>query len=208
MSRKDADKKGGVAIVVTAPSGTGKTSICKEVLKMNPGLRFSASFTTRPPRPGEENGKDYYFVSEQEFHRRIAQGEFLEWVDHFGHLYGTSASNVSALRERGFDLILDLEPRGAKALKEKWSDGIFVFVLPPSLAELERRIRKRGFDTEEVIRERLDKATGEIKEVTWYDYVIFNEHLEEAIDCLRAIYIAERSRSVRQADKVRALIGS
>ena len=208
MNRKDADKKGGVAIVVTAPSGTGKTSICKEVLKMNPGLRFSVSFTTRPPRPGEENGKDYYFISEGEFHRRIGQGEFLEWVDHFGHLYGTSALNVNALRERGFDLILDLEPRGAKALKQKWSDGIFVFVLPPSLAELERRIRKRGFDTEEVIRERLDKATDEIKEVTWYDYVIFNEHLEEAIDCLRAIYIAERSRSIRQADKVRALIGS
>lgn len=193
-------------IVVTAPSGTGKTSIWKEVLKMCPDLHYSVSYTTRPPRPGEEDGKDYYFISEEDFRTRIKQGDFLEWVENYGYLYGTSAEIIRAFQDNGFDLILDLEPCGAKKLKERCPDGIFVFILPPSFAELERRLIMRGSEEDEAMRERLAKARDEIREVIWYDYVIFNEKLPEAIDYLRSIYIAEKTRRSRQVDSIKDFI--
>ena len=133
LSRSIRSKTEGLYIVVTAPSGTGKSSICQKVLEKCACLRFSVSHTTRPARPGEEDGKDYFFISEDEFRKRIGQGEFVEWVEHLGYFYGTSEKKINALWNSGFDIILDLEPRGAKALKERWSQGVFVFILPPSL---------------------------------------------------------------------------
>ncbi|MCX5847430.1 MAG: guanylate kinase [Deltaproteobacteria bacterium] len=193
-------------IVVSAPSGTGKTSILREVLKMCPNMLFSVSYTTRLPRPGEEDGKDYYFISDEAFRDRITQGEFAEWEEYSGNLYGTSAKTMKAFLEKGLDLILDVETRGAKALKNKYSGGVFVFILPPSIGELKKRLNKRGFESEQMMNKRTDKALDEIKESIWYDYVIFNDRIETAIDTLRAIYVAEKSRRERSANKIKCFL--
>jgi guanylate kinase len=191
-----------VFIVISAPSGTGKTSICQRLLAACPNLRFSVSHTTRKPRPGEEEGKDYFFISETSFREMIARGEFVEWVENYGQFYGTSITAIDSCRKEGRDLIIDVETRGARRLKECYPGGIFVFVLPPSFAELKKRLIKRGFDGEEGMRRRLDKACEEIREVAWYDYAIFNECLGEAADRLRAIYVAEKSRVGRLRGRI------
>ena len=184
-------------LVVSAPSGTGKTSICRQVLKSCPDIRFSVSFTTRKPRPGEVDGRDYHFISEESFRERLERGEFAEWAENYGNLYGTSADIMDGWLCRGIDVMLDVEPRGAKALKEKYPGGVFVFILPPTLEELKDRLNRRGFESPEAIQRRFRKAMDEIQEVFWYDYIIFNDKLNEAIDHLRAIYLAEKSRRER-----------
>lgn len=190
-------------MVVSAPSGTGKTSICREFLKMYPNVEFSVSYTTRPPRPGEVHGKDYYFISEDAFKEQIAQGEFAEWVENHGYLYGTPRKTMNAFLDKGTDLILDIEPRGAKMLKQNYLGGIFVFILPPSMDELKWRLIRRGVDNEGTMKERMEVAMDEIGEIVWYDYVIFNDRLDDAVDYLRAIYLAEKSRRERLIGKMR-----
>ena len=197
-----AGRAKGMLIVVSAPSGTGKTSLCREVLAMFPELRFSVSWTTRPPRPGERDGQDYCFTSEAEFRRRIAQGEFVEWVENYGHLYGTSIRTVQSFLDQGHDLLLDVDPRGARAIKERFPSGVFIFLLPPSLAALEVRLSRRG-ESADVMAARLAKAKDEIREMIWYDYLIVNEQLDEAVDCLRAVYMAETCRRERFYDRMK-----
>ena len=199
---KNADRSPGIFIVISAPSGTGKTSICRRLLALCPNLRFSVSYTTRAPRLGEEDGRDYHFISEQSFRERIAQGEVVEWVENYGCFYGTSKKETEECLGGGCDLIVDVEPHGAGKLRESYPGGIFVFVLPPSMAELRKRLLKRGFEGEEAIRERLSKAEKEIKEVLWYNYVIFNERLDEAVERMRSIYVAEKSRRERQMERI------
>lgn len=196
LEHKDAVAE-GLFIVVSAPSGTGKTSICRQVLKSCPNIRFSVSYTTRSPRPGEVDGRDYHFISEELFRQKITRGAFAEWAENYGHLYGTSGEAMDGLLSQGVDVMLDVEPRGAKALKEKYPGGVFVFILPPTLEELRARLNRRGFESPDVIQTRFQKAMDEIREVFWYDYVIFNDKLPEAIDHLRAIYLAEKSRGGR-----------
>jgi guanylate kinase len=196
-----------IFIVVSAPSGAGKTSICKEVLQVTPTLRFSVSHTTRAPRHGEVDGQDYYYIGEEEFRRRVGEGEFVEWVELFGHLYGTSSNVLAELRSKGYDLIADVDPSGAKALREKYRDGIFVFILPPSLAELEVRLRRRNAENEDAMQKRLARAKEEIREACWYDYVIFNNDLAAAVETLRAIYVAEKSKRFRQHRLIEELTG-
>jgi guanylate kinase len=200
------NKKGnslpGIFIVISAPSGAGKTSICRRLLDLYPNLRFSVSYTTRAPRPGEEDGKDYYFISEQSFRDRVAHGEFVEWVENYGCFYGTSKKDIEDCLGGGCDLIVDVEPRGARKLHESCTGGVFVFILPPSMAELKKRLLKRGFEGEEAVRMRLSKAEEEIREVLWYDYVIFNERLDEAVDQMRSIYVAEKSRRERLMGRI------
>jgi guanylate kinase len=203
LSDVSVSKPLGLLTIMSAPSGTGKTSISREILRMFPDIRFSVSSTTRPPRPGEVNGKDYHFISEEVFKEQIAQGEFVEWVENYGWLYGTSKKTMAAYLETGQDLILDIEPRGAKAIKEHYPHGIFVFVLPPSLSELKARLAKRGEEAA-VAERRLRASLDEIREALWYDYIIFNERLNEAVDRFRAIYIAEKSRRDRFHDKIAA----
>lgn len=203
MNKSDFKKSEGLYIVVSAPSGTGKTSILRKVMKMFPKMLFSVSYTTRPPRPDEEDGKDYYFISEEAFRDRIAQGEFAEWEENYGHLYGTSTKTMKAFLEKGFDLVLDIETRGAKTLKKNFPGGIFVFILPPSLDELKKRLNRRGSDSEQKMEKRIEKALDEIKEVVWYDYIIINERLDAAVDNLKAIYIAEKSKTERLADTIK-----
>lgn len=203
MNKMDFSTSEGLYIVVSAPSGTGKTSILRQVLKTCPNMRFSISYTTRLPRPDEEDGKDYYFVSEEMFRDRVKQGEFAEWEENFGYLYGTSATTMKAFLEKGFDLILDIEARGAKKLKENFPGGIFVFILPPSLDELKRRLNRRGFENEHAKEIRVNNALDEIREIVWYDYVIFNDRLETAIEALKSIYVAEKSRRERLENKIK-----
>lgn len=191
-------------IVISAPSGTGKTSICRHLLALCPGLRFSVSHTTRTLRPEEEEGRDYFFVSEDSFREMIARGEFVEWVENYGQFYGTSIKAIESCSEKGCDLIIDVEPRGASKLKEKYPDAVFVFLLPPSMEELKDRLRKRGFEGEGEMKKRLDKAREEIREVVWYDYAVFNDCLDEAVARLHAIYIAEKTKRERLMERISA----
>jgi guanylate kinase len=195
----------GLLLIVSAPSGAGKTSICREILKMFPDLRFSVSWTTRPPRPGEAEGRDYHFVSEEEFRKRIERGEFAEWVENYGRLYGTAKESLSGLLEQGCDLILDIEPRGAKAIREQYPKGAFIFILPPSLSELKSRLLKRG-EKDADAEYRFRASLQEIREALWYDYIIFNERLDEAVDHFRAIYLAEKSRRDRCIGRVKEFL--
>ncbi|HOJ51758.1 MAG TPA: guanylate kinase [Syntrophales bacterium] len=193
----------GLLLIVSAPSGTGKTTICRQVLKAFPHLDFSVSYTTRPRRPGEEDGRDYHFISEEEFKTRIERGEFIEWVINYDHYYGTSGKDLEEKLSRGRDVMLDVEFRGAQAIKEHYPDGVFVFILPPDLRELRSRLGKRGFESPEVIERRFNQALDEIKSIFWYDYVIFNDRLDEAVETLKAIYRAEKSRRSRLEARIK-----
>jgi guanylate kinase len=166
---------------------------------------FSISYTTRPPRPGEKDGKDYYFISEETFRERIAQGEFAEWEENYGALYGTSVRTMKEFLEKGFDLILDIESRGAKALKKNYPDGVFVFILPPSIDELKKRLNRRGGESEQIIEKRMKKALDEIKEMIWYDYIIINDRIDASVDTLKSIYVAEKSKRERMINKLKDL---
>ncbi len=187
----------GLCIVVSAPSGSGKSTICRRLLAACPDMEFSVSFTSRPPRPNEIDGKDYHFVSREDFQRRIDRGEFVEWVENYGEFYGTSGRALQDLLRRGKDLLLDIEPRGAKEMKKKFQEGVFVFVLPPSLDELLKRLQKRGHETPEAIQKRFAQAASELGEVLWYDYAVINEDLDTAVGQLIAIYRAEKCKTSR-----------
>ncbi|MDD5168579.1 MAG: guanylate kinase [Syntrophales bacterium] len=208
MSEQRADKLSpeSFCIVVSAPSGTGKTSICRQVLKSCPNIRFSVSYTTRPPRPGEVDGRDYHFVSEDAFRQMLNRDDFVEWAENYGHLYGTSETAVKTLLKEGYDVMLDVEPRGARALKNACPGGVFVYILPPTLGELKARLDRRGFESSEVINMRFNKAVDEIREVFWYDYVIFNDKLNEAIDQLHSIYVAEKCRRDRMNERLQVFL--
>jgi len=192
----------GLIIVLSAPSGAGKSSICRRLFAACPEIEFSVSYTSRTPRPNEINGKDYHFISREDFRWRINQGEFVEWVENYGNFYGTSVNAMNKILNNGKDLLLDIEPRGAKEIKKMFKDGIFVFVLPPSLDELLNRLEKRGHESPEIIKTRFTQAERELKEVMWYDYTIFNEDLETAIKQMIAIYRAEKCKTNRLQGKI------
>jgi len=204
LSKSDQESR-GFFIVLSAASGTGKTSIRRIFLERCPGVQFSVSYTTRAPRPGEVDGQDYFFISVAEFRERIDRGEFAEWEENYGRYYGTSGKMMTRFLEQGRDMILDIETRGAKTLKKNYQGGIYVFVLPPSLAELKARLQKRG-ESDAEIRKRLDKVREEIGEAHGYDYVIFNDQLEKAVEHLQAIYWAEKSRAERMKKQIQDVL--
>ena len=193
----------GIFIIVSAPSGAGKSSLCQRLMQAYPEIKFSVSYTSRHPRPNEVNGKDYHFISREEFQNRIDQGEFIEWVENYGNLYGSSRKVIDELIRDGGDLLLDIEPRGAKNVKKEFKGGVYVFVLPPSRSELLKRLEKRGHETDEAIQKRFKQAESELKEISWYDYVIFNKDLKTAINQLISIYIAEKCKRSRLQNEIK-----
>jgi len=204
LSNLDSEDR-GLFFVLSAPSGAGKTSIRRIFLERYPEVQFSVSYTTRTPRPGEVDGKDYFFVTEAEFRQRIDRGEFAEWEENYGRYYGTSGKIMDSFLDQGRDMLLDIEMRGAKTLKKNCSGGIYVFVLPPSLAELKARLQKRG-ESDVEIEKRLNKVREEIGEAYGYDYVIFNDSLEKAVESLQAVYQAEKSRAVRRRREIQGIL--
>jgi guanylate kinase len=184
-------------LVVSAPSRAGKTSLCEWVVTAVPGVAHSISFTTRPPRPDEQDGRDYHFVDEATFRAMADRGEFAEWAVVHGHLYGTSQALLQRHFAAGLDVILDIDTQGADILRRKYADGIFVFVVPPSWAVLEERLRRRRSDPEADIQRRLQRAREEVKRYPDYQYVIINDDFARAAEALTAIILAERRRSFR-----------
>lgn len=184
-------------IVVSAPSGAGKTSLCREIRKVVPNVAYSVSFTTRAPRLGEVEDRDFHFVSEATFQRMVERGEFAEWARVHGNLYGTSTRTLEEALERGEDMLLDIDTQGARQLRPRYPDGLFVFVVAPSMKELESRLRERKSDAPHEIARRMTRAVEEIAAWREYDYLIVNHHLDEAVRQLHCIIEAERCRTSR-----------
>ena len=188
------DNKRGFFIVISAPSGTGKSTLCKELIKRHPFLQLSVSFTSRAPRAGEIDGREYYFISREDFLQKITVGDFIEWVENYGNFYGTSKATTEKLLQEGIEIIFDTEPRGAKTIKENLSGGALVFIMPPSLKELQKRLLGRKSESPEQTKIRLAQAQQEISESVWYDYIIVNDNLEQAVAQLEAIYLALKNQ--------------
>lgn len=188
----------GNLFIISAPSGAGKSTLLKRLLAEVPNLAFSVSHTTRAPRPGESNGREYHFVDRPTFARMRADQAFLEWAEVHGNLYGTSRAAIEAQQAKGLDVFLDIDVQGARQLRDCGYPGaIFLFIAPPSWAELERRLRSRGTDPEETVQLRLDNARREMEDADRYDYLIINDQLDKAVETLRAIIIAERCKTRR-----------
>ena len=189
-----APKRRGLLFVVSAPSGTGKTTVVERLVHVLPDLALSRSYTSRLARPGEADGVDYNFVSRPRFEEMIAANAFLEWADVFGNLYGTCAADAERDLSRGRDLVLVIDVQGARQVRQQCRNIVGIFVMPPSFAVLEQRLRGRSKDTEEAMQRRLQTARDEVAAFTEYDYVIVNDELEACVDRLRAIVLAERTR--------------
>jgi guanylate kinase len=184
-------KRRGNLFIVSAPSGAGKTSLCQKLMSVVPDIRHSVSYTTRLPRSGEVNGRDYTFVSADEFRRMAEKNEFAEWAEVHGHLYGTSRNMLEELRETGFDVILDIDTRGAGQMRKQYEDGVYIFILPPSMEALRERLEKRMSNSPQEIDVRMKRAVEEIKDYKSYDYVIVNSDFSDALADLKAIVRAE-----------------
>ena len=180
--------------MVSAPSGAGKTTLCKKLCEFVPEARHSVSCTTRPPRPGEIDGVHYTFVDEDEFRSMIEEGEFVEWAEVHGNFYGTMKRQVYDQMDQGFDVVMDIDVQGAKQIRESLKESVLIFVFPPSMEELARRLTSRQSDSTEVIDRRLKKARDEMKEYGHYDNVIVNDLFDEALKELMSIVVSERTR--------------
>jgi guanylate kinase len=204
--------KRGHLYVIAAPSGAGKTSLLHALMRRRPGIEFSVSCTTRKPRPGEQDGRDYHYLEHEEFDRLKEAGEFIEHANVFGNLYGTRRSVVEAALAEGRDLILEIDWQGAKQVRERLPEAVQIFILPPSRAELESRLRKRGSDSAEVIERRLRESALEMSHWPDFDHVIVNRHFDQALAELEAIFDGRGDASRRDRpelpDLVRDLIGT
>jgi guanylate kinase len=187
----------GLLFIVSAPSGTGKTTLVEKLVQVLPNLRMSRSYTSRPARAGERDGVDYCFISRGEFQRRINAAEFLEWADVFGNYYGTALADVDRMVAHGQDVVLVIDVQGARQVKARGVDHTAIFVMPPSFEVLEKRLRGRSKDSEEQMQRRLDTARGEASSYVDYDYVVVNDELQPTVVRLQEIIAAERSRTHR-----------
>ena len=181
-----------IVYIVSAPSGSGKSTLVNELFKMVRCLDFSISYTTRPPRGSEQNGKEYFFVTKEEFEAMIAEDEFLEYAEVFGNYYGTARRFLREAEHHGNDLLLDIDVQGASKIKQRIPVAVSIFILPPDRENLEWRLRTRGLDSEAVIRRRLDTARREIENYSKYDYILVNRVVESSADQLRNIVLSER----------------
>lgn len=193
------EKGVGLIFIISAPSGAGKTTLLKKVMEELSGLRFSVSYTTRPPRANERDGEDYHFISPSLFQNMVERDEFVEWAEVLGNRYGTARENMNLLKSEGIDLILDIDTQGAKRVVEQIEHTILIYIFPPSLESLRERLTKRGLDSPERIRFRLANAKKDMEEAQWYHYVILNDRIEETVEKLKAIIVAERCRKKKNA---------
>lgn len=197
----------GLLVVITGPSAVGKGTIVKEALRRYPDLRWSVSVTTRKQRPGETDGVEYFFLEKEEFLRRAEAGELLEWAEVYGNFYGTPRTYLQEVMDRGHDVILDIDINGAMQVRERFPEGLFVFVIPPSVAELEKRIRGRGTESAADIERRLSEVPKWLEHGLSYQYVLVNDDLEAAVEGLRHILQAEKYRTERGGgQQIRALL--
>jgi guanylate kinase len=192
--------------IISAPSGSGKSTLTRELLARMPCLRFSVSYTTRPPRGQERDGHDYFFISREEFEKRIAKGEFLEHAEVFGNYYGTHASELDRAAAEGVDLVLDIDVQGARQLKGRIPGAVSIFILAPSRQILEERLRARSQDSDAVIARRLRDAAEEIRNYSLYDYLLVNREVESSVETLIAIVKATRSRRDRMEKEIRPIL--
>ena len=188
------EKGVGLIFIISAPSGTGKTTLVREVIQQLPGLQFSVSFTTRLPRPNEKEGEDYHFVSHSFFQKMVEKKEFLEWAEVLGNRYGTPRPDLKKLKSEGIDFILDIDTQGAKKVMKEIDQPVLIYLLPPSLKVLRERLINRGVDSLEMVKFRLSNARRDMEEAYGYHYVIINDSIEDAIEKLKSIIIAERCR--------------
>lgn len=196
----------GILLVVSGPSGVGKGTICKEFLKKS-DIFYSVSATTRTARAGEVDGVNYFFKTEDEFSEMIDKKEFLEWATFCGNYYGTPKHVVEEKLQMGIDVILEIDVQGAMQVRSNYPEGVFVFILPPSMEELENRIRGRKTESEEVINTRLQKAQKEIKTANKYNYLVLNDNLDEAVNSLNIILSAEKLRTERSKNLMEKVCG-
>jgi len=192
--------------IISAPSGSGKSTLVSRLMHGDGQLTFSVSYTTRKPRGAEVEGEAYHFIGREEFEARVRRQEFLEWAEVFGNYYGTHQNALEIAENKGKDLVLDIDVQGAAQLKERIPDAVTIFVLPPSRAVLEKRLRARGQDSDEVVRRRLADAAREIRNYNLYDYVLVNEDLDLAAETLQAIVRAERVKRIRVEEKIRPIL--
>ena len=207
MSSKGSGGR-GLLIVLSAPSGTGKTTVAERLVAACPGLKRSRSYTSRPPRAGERDGVDYNFLSRTEFEAMAGRGDLLEWADVFGSLYGTGRKDVEALREAGVDVLLVIDVQGARQVRASGGGAVAVFVLPPSFDALESRLRRRSQDGEPAIARRLATARSEVAAAGEYDYVVVNDDLARCVDDVAAIVRSERLRPERRAGLIQSIVST
>jgi len=187
------ERKGNI-FIISAPSGTGKSTICKELIKTIPDLVLSVSYTTRGMRRGEVDGIDYFFISDEEFEKKIKSNFFIEWAEVYGKKYGTSGEFLKKMLTEGKDILLEIDVKGAKNIKKLFDESIAIFVLPPSIEELERRMKLRNENSSEDMEIRLKRARDEIMESRFYDYIVINDDLKSAVEKIKSIIIAERHK--------------
>jgi guanylate kinase len=193
----------GMLIVVSSPSGGGKGTLIDNVLKTVPGVSYSVSYTTRAPRGTEQNGREYFFVSTNAFEDMIRRGEFLEWANVYGHLYGTNQTQVERELSAGHDIILEIDVQGAASIREKVNDAVSIFILPPSFELLRQRLLSRGTDSREDLEKRLRGAPGEVEQHKNFQYVILNDDINRASQQLASVIYAERARLGRQQARLK-----
>jgi guanylate kinase len=196
----------GLLFIVSAPSGTGKTTLVERLVKEVPRLRMSRSYTSRAARSGEHDGVDYNFISRARFEAMVAGGAFLEWADVFGNFYGTCAEDTRAILTAGEDVVLVIDVQGARQVRTQGIESIGIFVLPPSASILEERLRGRSKDSDDQIRRRLETAGNEVGEFARYEYVVVNDSVDTAVERLRAIVLAERARVAQMRDAAESII--
>lgn len=197
----------GLLLVVSSPSGAGKTTLCRHLVSQFATLSFSVSFTTRPPREGERDGIDYHFIDRVRFDQMIKNGELAEYAEVHGNLYGTGMSAVRAAVEQGEDVLFDIDYQGGRQIRARFPDAILIFVLPPSIEILEQRLRQRATDSDEVIGRRLAKAREEMEHYSEYDFVILNDNLTRSKEEMSAVYVAAHATMKRRAGYAEAMLG-